>query len=228
MVSPVGSAQLAGSPVFGALPPPILEQLAALLHRRSYKRGQVIFHQEDPGSAAYLIESGCVKVVVLTADGDEMVLRVLAPGEVFGELAMLTGRPRSASVVAIEDTVTHTLERTAFLDFIQQRPAAAMPIFGVLVDLIQRLTVQVEDLAKLDVPRRLERKLLELAQTYGQQTAEGIRIDVRLNQTDLANMIGTTRVSVNNCLTGLERRGIIARNGHRIVLRRPEALQPHG
>ena len=191
-----------------------------------YKRGQVNFHQDDPGTAAYLIESGCVKVVLLSTDGDEMVLRILAPGEVFGELALLTGRPRSASVVAIEDTVTHTLERTAFMDFLQQRPAAAMPIFGVLADLIHRLTEQVEDLAQLDVPRRLERKLLELAQTYGQQTADGIRVDVRLNQTELASMIGTTRVSVNNCLAALERRGIITRDGQRIVVCRPEALQP--
>jgi CRP/FNR family transcriptional regulator, cyclic AMP receptor protein len=128
--------------------------------------------------------------------------------------------------VAIEDTVTHTLERTAFMDFLQQRPAAAMPIFGVLADLIHRLTEQVEDLAQLDVPRRLERKLLELAQAYGHQTAEGIRIDVRLNQTELASMIGTTRVSVNNCLAALERRGIITRDGQRIVVCRPEALQP--
>ena len=226
MASPVSSAQLAGSPVFGALPPPALEQLATLLHRRVYKRGQVIFHQDDPGTAAYLIDSGCVKVVLLSTDGDEMVLRILAPGEVFGELALLTGRPRSASVVAIEDTVTHTLERADFMDFLEQRPAAAMPIFGVLADLIHRLTEQVEDLAQLDVPRRLERKLLELAQAYGHQTAEGIRIDVRLNQTELASMIGTTRVSVNNCLASLERRGIITRDGQRIVLCRPEALQP--
>jgi CRP/FNR family transcriptional regulator, cyclic AMP receptor protein len=228
MASAVSPAQLAGSPVFGALPPPALEQLASLLHRRAYKRGQVIFHQDDPGTAAYLIETGCVKVVLLSAEGDEMVLRILAPGEVFGELALLTGRPRSASVIAIEDTVTHTLERDAFLDFLQQRPAAAMPIFGVLTDLIHRLTEQVEDLAQLDVPRRLERKLLELAETYGHRTPTGIRIDVRLNQTELASMIGTTRVSVNNCLAGLERRGIIAREGQRIILRRPEALQPPG
>ena len=85
MASAVTPAQLAGSAIFGALPLPALEQLATLLHRRAYRRGQVIFHQDDPGTAAYLIESGCVKVVLLSTDGEEMVLRILAPGEVFGE-----------------------------------------------------------------------------------------------------------------------------------------------
>ena len=225
MRSPVTAAQLASSSVFGALSPDTLEQLAGLMQRRAYKRGQVVFHQDDPGSAAYVIETGCVKIVLISAEGEEVVLRVLSSGEVFGELALLTGRPRSASVVAVEDTVAHTLERNAFLSFLQQHPDAAMPIFRVLVDLIHHLTEQVEDLALLDVPRRLERKLLELADTYGQQTPDGIRIDVRLNQSELASMIGTSRVSVNNYLSSLERRGIIGRDGQRIVLRRPEALR---
>jgi CRP/FNR family cyclic AMP-dependent transcriptional regulator len=225
MATSANAAQLAASTVFGALPPAALDQLAELMNRRSYKRGQVIFHQDDPGAAAYLIESGCVKIVLIGNEGDEMVLRVLSAGEVFGELALLTGRPRSASVVAIEDTVAHTLERSAFLEFLQKRPEAAMPIFQVLTDLIHRLTEQVEDLAMLDVPRRLNRKLLELADTYGQTTPSGIRIDVRLNQSELASMIGTSRVSVNNCLSSLEKRGLIAREGQRIVLRRPDALR---
>ncbi|SRR5579884_570606 len=227
MPSLVTAAQLASSTVFGALPPTALEQLAALMQRRSYKRGQVIFHQDDPGTAAYVIESGCVKVVLLSAEGDEVVLRVLTSGEVFGELALLTGRPRSASVIAVEDTVADTLDRNALLGFLSQHPEAAMPIFRVLADLVHRLTEQVEDLALLDVPRRLERKLLELADSYGQETPAGIRIDVRLNQSELASMIGTSRVSVNNHLSSLVRRGIITREGQRIVLRRPEALRPH-
>jgi CRP-like cAMP-binding protein len=226
MRSPATAAQLAGSPLFGGLPSDTLEQLASLLQRRSYKRGQVIFHQDDPGAAAYVIESGCVKIVVLSSEGDEVVLRVLSKGEVFGELALLTGRPRSASVIAVEDTTAHTLERTAFLAFLRDHPEAAMPIFRVLAELIHRLTEQVEDLALLDVPRRLERKLLELADTYGQPTADGMRIDVRLSQSELASMIGTSRVSVNNSLASLERRGIITRDGQRIVLRRPDALRP--
>src|SRR5581483_720491 len=220
-------AQMARSPVFGALPTAVLDQLARTMQRRLYKRGQVIFHQADPGASVHVIESGRINVVLATAEGEELLLRVLGAGELFGELALLDGRPRSATVLALEDTVTHVLERSTFLDFLRSQPDAMLDLCRALAELIRRLTEQVEDLALLDVPRRLERKLLELAETYGERTPQGIRIDVRLTQSELASMIGTSRASVNHYLASLETRGIIRRDGQRIVLRRPEALHAH-
>jgi CRP/FNR family transcriptional regulator, cyclic AMP receptor protein len=219
-------ARMARSPVFGALPAPVLERLAASMQRRLYKRGAVIFHQDDPGAAVHVIERGRIKVVLTTPEGEELLLRVLGEGELFGELALLDGRPRSATVVALEETVTHVLERVTFLEFLHDHPDAALDLCRALAELIRRLTEQVEDLAMLDVPRRLERKLLELAETYGQPGPQGTLIDVRLTQSELASMIGTSRASVNYCLASLETRGIIHREGQRIVLRRPEALRP--
>jgi CRP/FNR family cyclic AMP-dependent transcriptional regulator len=218
-------AQMARSPVFGALPAAALEGLARSMQRRLYRRGQVIFHQDDPGGAVYVIEQGCVKVVLSSLDGEELLLRVLGEGEIFGELALLDGRPRSATVIALEDTVAHVLERSAFLAFLRAHPEATLDLCRALAELIRRLTEQVEDLALFDVPRRLERKLLELAETHGQPTPEGLRIDVRLTQSELASMIGTSRATVNACLATLEARGIIRREGQRIVLRRPDALR---
>ncbi len=218
-------AQMARSPVFGTLPAAVLERLAASMQRRLYKRGQVVFHQDDPGAAVHVIERGRIKVVLTTPEGEEMLLRVLGEGELFGELALLDGRPRSATVVALEDTVTHVLERATFLDFLRAHPEAALDLCRALAELIRRLTDQVEDLALLDVPRRLERKLLELADAYGQPGPRGTLIDVRLTQSELASMIGTSRASVNSCLALLEERGIIRREGQRIVVRRPEMLR---
>jgi CRP/FNR family cyclic AMP-dependent transcriptional regulator len=220
-------AQMARSPVIGSLPAAVLEQLATTMQRRLYKRGQVIFHQDDPGASVHVIESGRIKVVLATQEGEELLLRVLGEGELFGELALLDGRPRSATVIALEDTVTHVLERSSFLEFLRSHPDAALDLCRALAELIRRLTEQVEDLALLDVPRRLERKLLELADAHGESTPQGIRIDVRLTQSELASMIGTSRASVNHYLASLEARGIIRRDGQRIVLRRPEALHPH-
>ena len=222
------SDHLARSSMFGALLPETRERLAAAMHRRHYKRGQVIFHQDDPGAAVYLIESGRVKVVLATADGEDLLLSVLGAGEIFGELALLDGRPRSATVVALEDTVTLVLERTAFLQFLRADPEATLHLFHALADLIRRLTEQVEDLAMLDVPRRLERKLLELADAYGQPGPQGIRIDLCLTQSELASMIGTSRVSVNQWLASLEDLAIIACEGQRIIVRRHEAMRSWG
>jgi CRP-like cAMP-binding protein len=218
-------AQLGRSPVFSTLPPAALERLAGSMQRRVYRRGQVIFHQDDPGAAVHVIESGRVKVVLATPEGEELLLRVLGEGEIFGELALLDGRPRSATVSALEETVTHVLERATFLDFLRAHPDATLDLCRALVELIRRLTEQVEDLALLDVPRRLQRKLLELADAYGKPGPQGTLIDVRLTQSELASMIGTSRASVNYCLASLESRGMIRREGQRIVLRRPDALR---
>lgn len=216
---------LARSPVFGPLPASERERLAAMMQRRVYRRGQTIFHQDDPAGAVYLIENGQVKIVLVSHDGDDVVLRLLGEGEIFGELALLDGRPRSASVVALEDTVTHVLERAAFLEFLRGQPEASLHLFRALAELVRRLTEQVEDLAVLDVPRRLARKLLELADVWGRPVPEGILIDVRLTQKDLAEMIGTSRVSVNHYLALLDDRGIIRRNGPRIIVCQPDTLR---
>jgi CRP/FNR family transcriptional regulator, cyclic AMP receptor protein len=218
-------AQLARSPVFGTLPADVLERLAASMQRRIYRRGQVVFHQDDPGASVHVIETGRVKVALTTPEGEELLLRVMGEGEIFGELALLDGRPRSATISALEETVTHVLERSTFLDFLRAHPEASLDLCRALAELIRRLTEQVEDLAMLDVPRRLERKLLELADDYGKPGPDGTLIDVRLTQSELASMIGTSRASVNYCLASLESRGIIGREGQRIVLRRPDVLR---
>ncbi len=217
---------LARSPVFGTLPPAALERLAASMQRRLYRKNQVVFHQDDPGTSVHLIEHGRVKIVLSTLDGEELLLRFLGEGELFGELALLDGRPRSATVQALDDTVTHVLERATFLDFLRAHPEATLDLCRALAGLIRRLTGEVEDLALLDVPRRLEHKLLELAHLYGQRAPQGIRIDFPLTQTMLAEMIGTSRASVNAHLTWLEGRGVIRRDGRYYVLLRPEALGP--
>ncbi len=226
MASGLTVEHLASSPVFAGLPTRALEELAARMQRRTYKRGQVIFHQGDAGATLYVIEEGCVKVLLLSDDGEELLLRIMGAGEMFGELALLGSRPRSATVAALEDIVTYVLDRETFLDCLRRQPELVPLILRALTDLIYQLTEQVEDLAMLDVPRRLDRKLLALADQYGRATSDGILIDLHLTQGDLASMIGASRMSVNQCLASLERRSIISRRGPQIVLRRPDVLRP--
>ncbi len=204
-----------------------LTGLTRSLRRRSFHRGEVIFHQGDPGDTLHLIRNGRVKVVLPAETGDEVVLAVLGPGDCFGELALLDGGPRSASVVAMESVETWVLGRQDFLLFFRSNIEAAERLIINLARTIRRTNEDVADLAFLDLPGRLAKKLLELAESYGQQQEGGkvIEITVPLTQEELASMIGATRPSVNKVLGLYEDQGAIQRRGRRIAILRPDVLR---
>jgi CRP/FNR family transcriptional regulator/CRP/FNR family cyclic AMP-dependent transcriptional regulator len=207
-----------------------LESLTGLtrsLRRRGFHRGEVIFHQGDPGDTLHIIGNGRVKIVLPAETGDEVVLAVLGPGDCFGELALLDGGPRSASVVAMESVETWVLGRQDFLLFFRSNIEAAERLIINLSRTIRRTNEDVADLAFLDLPGRLAKKLLDLAESYGQQQegSKVIEITVPLTQEELASMIGATRPSVNKVLGLYEDQGAIQRRGRRIAILRPDVLR---
>lgn len=204
-----------------------LAQLSQSVRRRSYHRGEVIFHQGDPGDTLHLVRSGRVKVVLPAETGDEAVLAILGPGDCFGELALLDGGPRSASVVAMEQVETLVLGRQDFLTFFRSNMEAAVRLIVNLARIIRRSNEEVADLAFLDLPGRLAKKLLDLAEAHGQPLdgGKGIEITVPLTQEELAGMIGATRPSVNKVLGLYEDQGAIQRRGRRIAILKPEVLR---
>jgi CRP/FNR family transcriptional regulator, cyclic AMP receptor protein len=204
-----------------------LTGLTRSLRRRSFHRGEVVFHQGDPGDTLHIVRNGRVKVVLPAETGDEVVLAVLGPGDCFGELALLDGGPRSASVVAMESVETWVLGRQDFLLFFRSNIEAAERLVINLARTIRRTNEDVADLAFLDLPGRLAKKLLELADSYGQQQDGGkvIEITVPLTQEELAGMIGATRPSVNKVLGLYEDQGAIQRRGRRIAILRPDVLR---
>lgn len=224
MTLPFDPETLSRSVILGALPAAELERLGAAFRRRSFKRGETIYHQGDPGHVLHVVVSGRVKVVLPSETGEEAVLTVLGPGDVHGEMALLDGEPRSATVVALEPVTSATLSREDFLDLLKRSPAAVEGVLGGLAQTIRRLSTEVGDLMFLDLQGRLAKKLLELAETHGQPDGEGIEIQVALTQEDLASMIGATRPRVNQLLGSFEDRGAIARKGRRIVILRRDVL----
>jgi CRP/FNR family cyclic AMP-dependent transcriptional regulator len=194
----------------------ILATAQAGLNRR-YASGQIICHQGDPGDRLYIVVDGLVKVVFTSERGDEMVLNTLGNAEAFGELALLDGSPRSASIVAVEPTHVFMLPRTRLLGLMRQHPGLADEFLRMLGRLVRRLTEQAGDLAFLDLAGRLAKLLLQLADKYG-QSRDGV-LDRRLTQSDLAAMIGASRPAVNRALQSLAARGLIAVQGQAILLR---------
>jgi len=206
------------------LPEAELERLAASLRRRTYQRGEVVCHLGDPGQTLHLVRQGHLKIVVPTETGEEGVLTVVGPGDLFGEMALLDGGPRSATVVALEPVETATLSRDDFLLLLRRSPAAVEGLLSSLAQAIRRLSDEVTDLMFLDLRGRLVKKLLELAETHGRASDGAIEIQVPLTQEELAGMIGATRPRVNRLLGFFEDRGVIQQRGRRIVVLDPTAL----
>lgn len=202
-----------------------LDQLAASLRRRRYVEGQIVFAQGDPGTSLYVVEEGSVRISRTSPEGKEFVLAVLGPGEFFGELALLDGEPRSADAVAQEGCQLLLLPREDFIHFIESRPRVALSLLAVVSRRLRHADQLVEDALFLDVPARLAKLLLELAETQGRPVEAGPVIASRLTQSELAARVGATRESVNKWLGFYERQGLIRSDRGLITIVRPEELR---
>lgn len=216
---------LARVPLFAGLPEDQTARLEEVTQRRTFRRGEVIFHKGDTGSTLYMIVQGQVKIVLPSDSGEEALLAVLDPGDFFGELSLIDEEPRSATVVATEATETLLLHREDFLKFLTASPGLAVDMLRILARRLRETDEFIEDAVFLDVPGRLAKKLLELAETYGRETPEGTVIGLRLTQQELATMVGATRESVNKHLRAYRSRGWIELDRQRIVILRPRELQ---
>jgi CRP/FNR family cyclic AMP-dependent transcriptional regulator len=186
-----------------------LAAIAQTLRVRRFRRGEVIFHQGDPGDSLHIIESGAVKIALPSPEGAEAIIATLRRGDFFGELALLDGAPRSASAAALEPTETLVLSREQFHLLIETAPGLRDALYAALAHELRRLTGHVEELHFLDLAGRLAMRLARLARDTGPADGGEIRLDWPFTQEDLANMIGGTRQSVNRLLSGLVEDGLI-------------------
>ena len=212
-------------PFFSNLKSEEAGELASRLVLRRYGIGQIIFHHGDPGGLLYIISRGKVKIAHSTQDGQEALLAILGNGDFFGELALLDDSPRSATAEALEPTLTLTLHRTDFRQFIGRNPDFAMHVLQSMARNIRRLNSQLSDIFFLDLPGRLARTLLRLADQHGRPVEDGILITLSLTQTDLAEMTGATRVSINKALGRFRRAGWVGAKGRRFTILDKEALE---
>ena len=220
------AAELLGATqLFGGLDPEALRHLAARVFERSYKKGQLVFYQGDPGDALFVVVEGLVKVFVPSEEGDEMVLITLSPPEVFGEVALIDGGPRSASAEALEPTTVLMLTRGVLLEVLAQHPSLTDKLLRTLGTSLRRLTEQAADLVFLDLHGRMAKLLVGMAEDRGTKEGPEVVLDLHMTQTDLAGMVGGSRQSVNQILRSFERRGYLELRGRQIRLKQPELLR---
>jgi CRP/FNR family transcriptional regulator/CRP/FNR family cyclic AMP-dependent transcriptional regulator len=194
-------------PLFNGLDNETLRQLAKNSRLREFHADQVICYQGDPGSTCHFVIQGKVRVFLVGEDGRELSVRILVPGEIFGEMALLEGLPRSANVEALENTQTLEIAHDVLLDCLRKSPVLALNLLQDLSARLRSSTVDAEELALLTVDERLTRQLHKLAEWSGVPVTDGVRIMVPMTQQELAALIGTSRESVNRALVRLRRQG---------------------
>jgi CRP-like cAMP-binding protein len=213
--------------LFGGLDDKALDVIAGSVGQRSYRRGEAIFHEGDSGDWLFVVASGHLKLEVSSSDGDTMLVTTLGAGDTFGELALIDQGPRSGTVVALEPATLLTVARPTVIALLTDRPGLADPLLRSVGTTVRRLTRHAADLALLDLPTRVAKLLLMLAEQQQAGTADGATptVEVRLTQTDMANMVGGSRQSVNQILSSFAARGLIEQRGRTIVLRGLEQLR---
>jgi CRP/FNR family cyclic AMP-dependent transcriptional regulator len=202
-------------PLFASFAEEPLRLLATVVTRRSATRGSVIITAGDPTESLYIVLSGRLKVMMSDADGKEVILSLLGPGEFFGEMGLIDDAPRSASVVAIEPCELLTITRRDFKKCLAENFEMAMAVMRGLVRRLREADRKIGSLALLDVYGRVARLLLDMAETVDGQKM----VTKRLPKQDIAKMIGASREMVSRVMKDLQLGGYIEMRGSTIVLR---------
>ncbi|MGE0725054.1 MAG: Crp/Fnr family transcriptional regulator, partial [Alphaproteobacteria bacterium] len=210
--------------LFKDLPPDLLVRVIALTVTRTVAQNETLFLKGDPGDALYAIAEGVVRIGVTHEGGREIILNVLEPGDVFGEIALIDGLPRSADAVALTPLRLIVLRRRDFIALMEREPKVAIHLLELLCERVRWISELVEDNAFLDVPARLAKRLVGLATAYGRQTSTGIVIDLKVSQQTLGQLLGTSRETVNKILQGWRQDGLIDVQRQRVTVRDLPAL----
>jgi CRP-like cAMP-binding protein len=200
------------------------QRVLALAHRRRFAKGEVLFHEGDPGDSVHLVSKGHLAARATTPLGDVATLRILSPGDHFGELAVLSPGPRNATVVALEAAETLVLHASNLSALRADHASIDAVLVESLVSEVRRLAAALLEALYLPVDKRLWRRIDELAATYGDAPPTMIP----LTQEDLAQLVGTTRQTANRLLRDAERDGALEMSRGRVIVRDLEWVRRHG
>lgn len=215
---------LHGSELFAGLGTPEREALAVSMQKRRFRANEALFYEGDEGSHLYVIASGRVSISARSTEGREVLVALLGPGEIIGELSLLDGATRMAEARAAEETSAYLLSAAALNDCMDKFPEISRALLRILAGRLRRADEAIADAAFLDVAGRVAKRLVDLAGKHGVKVESGIRIGIAVTQEQLAAMVGATREGVNRALAGFVSRDIIERKGRFYVVKDMERL----
>lgn len=195
-----------------------LDAVLPLLRERTVEKGEEVVGVEDPGRSLFLVEKGRLKVVLVGSGGREVILSILSEGDFFGEMSLLDGKPRSATVIALQESHLYALRRNDFQHYLEEKPQTLFNVLQVLCERLRHADSIIGNLALLDVYGRVARFLLDLAEREGEETDEGLLIKKSPSQAEIASMIGASRETINRALSDFVRRGMLQKQGRKLLV----------
>jgi CRP/FNR family transcriptional regulator, cyclic AMP receptor protein len=212
------------SVLFSTLEDADLQAVLELAHEERHAAKQVVFHEGDAGDRLLVVLEGRVKVSLTSPEGKEAILSLLEAGQLIGEMSLLDGGSRSATITAMEPSRFLVIWRKDFLAFLENRPRVALALLQALSLRLRATNDMVGNLSFLNLPARLARILLNLGQQYGKHTGEGIVIGLKLSQEELGNLVGVSRESVNRQVRLWVETGVLDYAHGILILKNSDAL----
>jgi len=213
------------APLFAGLDPASARGIVGSLVTLNVARGDLVFHEGEPGDCLYLVRDGKVKLGRRSGDGRENLLAVLGPGEMFGELSLFDPGPRTSTATVVADAQLLQMGHDQLARWLTAAPAIAEHLLRALARRMRRTNEAIADLIFTDVPGRVAKALLDLSTRFGEPTEDGVRVAHDLTQEELAQLVGATRESVNKALAEFTARGWTRRDGRVVVLLDIERLE---
>jgi CRP-like cAMP-binding protein len=213
------------APLFSALDDEAAAALRSSMGEGRLRRGEVLFHEGDAGDKLYIVTDGKIKLGRTSSDGRENLLAIMGPGQMFGELSLFDPGPRSATVTAITDTAYLSLSHEDMMRWLDGRPAVALGLLSQLAGRLRRSNDVVADLVFSDVPGRVAKALLDLADRFGRTADDGVHVHHDLTQEELAQLVGASRETVNKALADFASRGWIRLEPRSVVIMDVERMK---
>ncbi|MGX5356939.1 Crp/Fnr family transcriptional regulator [Kocuria sp. KH4] len=206
------------APLFASLDDQAFAALTEELTEVDLSRGSTLFHEGDPGDQLYFIVSGKIKLGRTAADGRESLVAIMGPGELFGEMALFDPSPRSTSATAVSETRLAGLKHDNLKKVIERSPDVSAQLLQALARRLRRTNESLADLVFSDVPGRVAKALLDLADRFGRPATDGILVAHELTQEELAQLVGASRETVNKALAEFVQRGWIRLEARAVVI----------
>ena len=212
------------APLFSSLDDEAATALGSSMAETTLRRGDVLFHEGDSGDKLYIVTEGKVKLGRSSSDGRENLLAIMGPGQMFGELSLFDPGPRSATVTAVTDATFGSLSHDDLLRWLDGRPQVARGLLSQLASRLRKSNDVVADLVFSDVPGRVAKALLDLADRFGRTADDGVHVHHDLTQEELAQLVGASRETVNKALADFAGRGWLRLEARAVILLDVERL----